>query len=616
IAALLALGTGFFEVDRANTLLDFNNSTRTFTFEIKADIDYYIKGDRFSLTSGVNPTIVVPAVEAEYHIYLDENGDLSATTSWSIDTILEGNCFVASVYWDATNSECVFLLDERHAMMDPAVHFYLHRRFSAYLESGCALGGIDAAGNGNDDSHAQFSIDSGELIDEDISHTIDAYLTSDTKRLLYLDGATPNLRRAPSSSVPLYKATNRLYFNEFSGGSWGLTEVGSNGDYTWLWIAITPDHLPDQQAVGIMGQAEYGNANQAKDGGPTELASLVNLLPQDEVQIVAGILYQTASTYSNTWAARIRPEADGNDYWDLRNAAIGSGSPPSDHNALAGRSDAACHPDTAIAISGTHAGLLSAATDVDEAMTVLDDLAGSDIDIEDVDVDTTSTFTDWLSGVSGTVKSALDHIDKLASLLMMRNDASIAWRQVTGGGPYGWLSGIKVNASDEVEIGSADITGIVMKNDVDLEANNLETTGEVIAAQGDIPHLRSTNVKTLADGVATEFCRVFFDAAPDGGGCLFHYTIEVVAGTAVQSQTGIVALAQTRTSLARAGTMTDLGTPAQSLSSGTLAVNWNYGTSGTDHGRIKCNANTSLIGATITMTVTAIGNADKLITWS
>ena len=75
----------------------------------------------------------------------------------------------------------------------------------------------------------------------------------------------------------------------------------------------------------------------------------------------------------NTWAAKIVSDEDGNDYYDLRQASLGSGNPPSSHAGLSDRDASGQHPDHAIALSGTHTGFLADELTIADAMTVLDD---------------------------------------------------------------------------------------------------------------------------------------------------------------------------------------------------------------------------------------------------
>jgi hypothetical protein len=86
------------------------------------------------------------------------------------------------------------------------------------------------------------------------------------------------------------------------------------------------------------------------------------------------------------------------------------------YNATSGEWENDTLDDSDIDLSGTHTGLLSELSgtgSVAGAMTVLDDLQGSDIDIDDEDVDVTGGYSNLLSGDT-TLDAALDTIDALS----------------------------------------------------------------------------------------------------------------------------------------------------------------------------------------------------------
>ncbi len=325
----------------ANTALDFDEGTRTFTLTVSDDVTYWIKGRMYALASGADPSIQIPDTEGEYFIYLDENGDLNYTTTWTSALLLEGSAYITDVYWDATNNEYLFMLDERHKFMPPSVHVYIHRRFSAYIESGFGLGDITVNGNGGSDSHATLSVASGEIIDEDRSHSFAGATSPAQIPVFYLSGATPVLRRFSATNAPVVKGTNRVYYNQFTAGAWTLTEV-AQGDFVFSWLVATND--PEQPIVAIMGQTDYSTKNNARDGAPGEISSIILLLPFEEVTFIGGVLYQSSTVYTNTWAARI-VDVDGADYFDVRQSNLGSGSPPTSHAALSDRDLPGQHPD-------------------------------------------------------------------------------------------------------------------------------------------------------------------------------------------------------------------------------------------------------------------------------
>jgi hypothetical protein len=587
--SLSAIGypTGVDDEFRENTSFDFEDSTRTFTLRSTAGVTYWISGKKYELTSGADPTLVLPEDEGDYYVYLKTDGTLDYSTTWTREELLQENCYLCAIYlasgftnipdglgglgssgllsslsefsllygteqarydasgeqitfdtsptwttnqhewdaagtvsdiqsyemrvgaadwitgngriglmfciqdvnnwylarlngattgsdlmeifekvsgsfvqqastnpslhshsdydlkiswnsatytvifkvkpadeeWDGTNTEtlshtfvgedfqsggvginfnhgsvatgditelsisatsptgsgasAIYIGNERHDLMEPRSHELHHLRFGAFLRSGFGLTDITDDGSGDDNSHATIGVEAGVLRDEDIEHESAAIASPAQIPVFYLTGSEPLLRRAAVTNAPCVKGSDRLYFNELSGGTWGLSEVGSNGDYTHSWILATNDN--DQPVIALMGQAEYGNARLARLGAADEVASIVSLLPMEEFHFIGGILYQTSTGYSNTWAARIRPDDDGNPYYDLRFARLGSGSPPTSHAGLSDRNLPGQHEDYAIDLSGTHTGLLSAGSDLADLADVVDDLDDGDI---------------------------------------------------------------------------------------------------------------------------------------------------------------------------------------------------------------------------------------------
>ena len=272
------------------------------------------------------------------------------------------------------------------------------------------------------------------------------------------------------------------------------------------------------------------------------------------------------------------------------------------------------HDDDEIALVGTHTGILSGATYVDDAMTLLDDL-------EDGDIPTTDTWSGWLTGISSTVKAALDAIDGFDGGVFMRNASGISFREVTGGEPYGWITAITVDNADKIVIGNSGggHTGIILNSDVDAETHDITTTGEIIAAQGDFPHIRATHSKAVNDGTSTEIARSFLPgSAPKWTSVTVYYEIvaENSLSTHMQLESGLVTL-----SMIRIGTTNTAATAVKAATttittSGTMTCVFSTGTAGVDHQRIRVLANSDFGTPTITGNFTIIGNNDSAITWS
>jgi hypothetical protein len=339
----------------------------------------------------------------------------------------------------------------------------------------------------------------------------------------------------------------------------------------------------------------------------------------------------------NTWHAAIVSDDDGNDYYDLRQASLGSGNPPASHAGLSDRDAPNQHPDSAIALSGTHDGLLSGETSVDGAMEVIDDIPEDGIAFgNDVNVTADESGGTARQVFKMTTADILRLGDPSVDLeLYAASDVWISGPPLGGSGANLILSNdfgyygrdtsardreiLALDVSDEVNVGHADHPmNLLADGTIDADDNNIETTGNMEASDGIFDRLQAVNSKTLVDASNTEFARVFNTAtAPRAQSVMFYYEIEATDGTDIQVECGIVTFTMVRDSSGTntAGTAGITGT-SNVCSSGTLTVAFSGGNAGADHVRCRVNANSSLASPTITGRFVAIGNADRSITWS
>jgi hypothetical protein len=377
ISALTGYPTGFPDSARAGSEMSFTKSTRTFAFKLTGGaITVYLQGRPIEISFDLS--VVLPDVTGTVFVYMDSSGVLQHTTVWDRETMLIENVYLAAVYLDGSSpKDAIYIGDERHRFMEPESHFYIHSRWGAYIESGFALGDLTTDASGNLDSHATLSVASGILRDEDLTHSFPGAASPAPMIGFYLSGATPEMVAIPSTGAPWHKATSRAYFNELSGGTWGLTEIGSNNNYLCSHL-VAINETDDSKIVGwIMGQVEYGTRNAARDGAAAEAASILSLLPTEEISFIGTLIGKTSAGMSNTWAvANQTVDADGTQYIDWTQTELARGNPPTSHGALSDRDLPNSHPDDAIAISGTFTDWLAGAADVSDALAILDGLAG------------------------------------------------------------------------------------------------------------------------------------------------------------------------------------------------------------------------------------------------
>jgi len=407
--------TGF--IDRNGTSLSFVNATRTFTLEVATTKDYYIKGQKYTLTGNVN--YVIPDTEGLIYIYLQDDGTLNSITTFDIPTLLRDNAFVSIVYWDATNNLRIYFADERHgATMDWATHSYLHNVFGARFDSGLALNSIVADGDGSSDTHAQFGYDAGVIRDEDLIHNISADTAPSQIPIFYRSGTT-NVRRKEADNFPLIYdgdgtwtgVSGRPAYNENVAGSWQLSEVGTNDFWLVHYFATNDIEYP---VIGWLGIESYGNVTIARDMASEEINQLSGL-PFAEFTPIATVIFGTNS-YANTANAVIRSIDVDNDYVDWRGAFdVASNISASEHNNLSNRDAANAHPALAIGYSNTIGG-----TVVDNVDDALDELEiHNNLDGRDTADTHPATSISYSNTIGGT---SIDNVDDALDALETHNN--------------------------------------------------------------------------------------------------------------------------------------------------------------------------------------------------
>jgi hypothetical protein len=333
---------GFTAAQRTATTLSFVNGTRTFTIAPTGSMFYfYNAGTKIEKTS--SDSVVITDTEGLHIIYYD-GSTLTATATpndGQIDTIIRTKCPVAYVYWNATDSEYLFIGDERHGIsMSPETHSYLHFTRGAQYLSGLGLNSILSDENGSLDTHAQFGIDAGYYTDEDLLTAISAITSTTGLPIYYLSGSSGNLRKDTETGFSVLTdttagvgATGRLVYNQYTGGAWQLTTVTNNQFVLYHVIAINGSTGEDQ-IVSFIGQNVHSTVSAARTAANTEITTLLTQLPFEEIIFIATLIFQTSDSYSNSVKALIRTTDTAADYVDWRTTETQTGSGETSHSSL------------------------------------------------------------------------------------------------------------------------------------------------------------------------------------------------------------------------------------------------------------------------------------------
>ena len=332
--------TGMF--DRTETSISFDDVTRTFTIaRTGASFTYFIIGVMHEITTDLD--IIIPDTEGFYYFYLDNDETIKYINTFDLRLITDWS-WLGNIYWDATNKERVMLADERHGLtMDSASHAHFHLSLGAQYISGLGLADFDINGSGDVATNAQLSVASGLIRDEDVPHTVPAYGLPANIPVIYRTGATGEWRKKTADDYPLLYSGSGGYtgasglpaYNEWTGATWQLTELADNS-FVLMHFYATNDI--DSHVIAILGQNQYSNIAQARDGANTEITN-VGTVPYQEWCPIATVIFQVDTSYLNVPKARTRTTDTGNDYIDWRSSAPEAGTPVGDHGTLGGLGD-------------------------------------------------------------------------------------------------------------------------------------------------------------------------------------------------------------------------------------------------------------------------------------
>jgi hypothetical protein len=302
------------EVDRTSSSINFNESTREFSIAPSGgtvtSYSFLIKGQVF--TKSTTETVTIDNNTGSYHIYFNESGTLTYTTDFDLEIIYK-YVYVASIYWNASQSKVIHFGDERHGCtMDGHTHARIHQKDGAVYVSGSALTGFTIDGNGTSNTHTQFAIGSGQVRDEDILHNLNSKSSTDSIPVLYrLSSGDWN---SVTNTNQKFHYNTRAYYNLNTAGTWSLSEVANNKFCLYHILSTNDKNNP---YFSLMGINQYDTKSDAKEGALTEISQYAGL-PFVEFVFIGTIIFETKNSYSNTGKSIIISTDTGGTYIDWR----------------------------------------------------------------------------------------------------------------------------------------------------------------------------------------------------------------------------------------------------------------------------------------------------------
>jgi len=331
--------TGF--PNRTDSVITWSDSGPDYTLSIaptNGSFSFYQDGLKY--TKSGTETHQISGAEGLHYIYYD-SGSLASTANPTFGqefVIITTKVLVAIVYWDATNSEGIYIGEERHGItMDGDTHATLHFSVGLRWYTGIALNTIDADQSGADNAHAQFGVDTGNVGDEDIGLTTDAVISTTGLPVYWRSGGDGDWRKDTNNGYSFLISGTRPNWNEFTGDAWQQTEVGDK-DFMLVHVFATTEK--DNPIIAIMGQAVYEKKKQAREGATTEVGNLLlGNLPGPEITPIASVIFECKNAYTNDVNARIVTTDEGDEYVDWRTSDITRTAAGGDHGSLGGLAD-------------------------------------------------------------------------------------------------------------------------------------------------------------------------------------------------------------------------------------------------------------------------------------
>ena len=323
IGGLLKTGEPMGHEDRTQSVIQFNDGTRTFSISpVGNSFTVWVKGRPFEING--TKEIQIPDAVGLYYIYFDSSGVLSYKTTFFN---FSSEAFTSYVYWDSSVSQCKYLADERHGIvLDWQTHEYLHRTRGAAIADGFNISNYTIGGTGALESDVRFDIANGTFYDEDvkidITHSESPRTNSFEQVLqgaaelsvLYKVGTTWKFD-APTS-IPLKTGADRIYYNSIVSGSGSILESPAN---RYVNYYITATNNLKAPVVSLMGQHFHTNVTNAEDESFSDL--LLDGFPSKEFRFLYKIIYRT-SNYTNTANAIISKIQDIRYYSDIPSTII------------------------------------------------------------------------------------------------------------------------------------------------------------------------------------------------------------------------------------------------------------------------------------------------------
>jgi hypothetical protein len=311
---------------------------------IGATFDIWVGGVRITKT-GVQTSTAHANTTGNYYITYDATGTLNVSTQvWDI---LDPTAIpVCALYYNADLQDAFALFELHTAIRNVAAHSQQHLSIGTFVANitHFSLSGFTLDGNTN--AAVTYGVSSGTIYDEDIKFDISSLADNGPYTILRRTGAT-TWTWTTNNTVPylVNSGTNSIQRNGAVGGLYNLQDVNNN-NYVNYYLFASSMIDPAKRLFLIPSQIETSSATEAAAESVESLS--LGDLPIVEFVPIWKITYRRQSPNGSTGRARLIAITR---LGGSRSSALSFSGASGSHNSLSGRSDADCHPATAISFT-------------------------------------------------------------------------------------------------------------------------------------------------------------------------------------------------------------------------------------------------------------------------
>lgn len=336
-----------FENDTDSTI-SFNDTTRTFTITpLDTKYNIWLKGVPYTITNTHSVQISNTAgVHYIYFTIINNVPVLQTSPTINLTNLLKEHIVVSIIVWDNVDNKHLLLCNERHTIsLQSTTHIYLHQIFGAQYVNGFDVINIDLNNTGSSDTEFEIGLSDGIIADEDLLSNIKHNTTpalpfeqilrpTGQIPVFYKFGSTGAYRSLDAQIYPIAYSGNRIQYNSFDNGIWGLTEAFRNKDFIAVWICAT--NSIEYPIIAILGQHISDNLATAKDDNEWNTLD-TSFLPIVEFKVLYRLIFEANINYENAIKASIVDVLDLRDIFTAIN--VSGNNSTTDHLVIVSNTD-------------------------------------------------------------------------------------------------------------------------------------------------------------------------------------------------------------------------------------------------------------------------------------